>query len=71
MFVDLTPEQHALRLKVRDYFSNLMTPELRSCCAAKGGDEFRGTIRQMGKDGWLPWAGPRSTVVRATVRPSS
>ncbi len=29
MFVDLTPEQHQLRLKVRDYFNTLMTPELR------------------------------------------
>ena len=29
MFIDLTPEQHTLRLKVRDYFNNLMTPELR------------------------------------------
>ena len=29
MFVDLTPEQHRLRLQVRDYFNNLMTPELR------------------------------------------
>ena len=29
MFIDLTPEQHALRLKVRDYFNHLMTPELR------------------------------------------
>ena len=29
MFIDLTPEQHALRLKVRDYFNALMTPELR------------------------------------------
>ena len=26
---DLTPEQHRLRLRVRDYFNELMTPELR------------------------------------------
>ncbi len=60
MFVDLTPEQHALRLKVRDYFSNLMTPELRSSLRGKeGGDEFRGTIRQMGQDGWLAVGWPK------------
>ena len=29
MFVDLTPEQQQLRLKVRDYFQALMTPQLR------------------------------------------
>ena len=29
MFVDLTPEQHALRHTVRDYFQQLMTPALR------------------------------------------
>ncbi|MEB0206835.1 acyl-CoA dehydrogenase family protein [Pseudomonas sp. CCC3.1] len=54
MFVDLTPEQHALRLKVRDYFQNLMTPQLREQLRGKeGGDLYRDTIRQMGRDGWL------------------
>ena len=60
MFVDLTPEQHALRLKIRDYFTGLMTPELRSSLRGKeGGDEFRNTIRQMGKDGWLAVGWPK------------
>lgn len=60
MFVDLKPEQHALRLKVRDYFTGLMTPELRSSLRGKeGGDEFRNTIRQMGKDGWLAVGWPK------------
>jgi hypothetical protein len=60
MFVDLTPEQHALRLKVRDYFNNLMTPELRRSLRGKeGGDEFRDTIRQMGMDGWLAVGWPK------------
>ena len=30
MFIDLTPEQHALRLKCRDYFQTLMTPDLKA-----------------------------------------
>lgn len=61
MFVDLTPEQHALRLKVRDYFQNLMTPELRSELRGKeGGDLYRQTIRQMGRDGWLAVGWPKA-----------
>ena len=60
MFIDLTPEQHALRMKVRDYFNNLMTPELRvKLRGAESGDEYRQTIRQMGKDGWLAVGWPK------------
>ena len=54
MFIDLTPEQHALRLKCRDYFQTLMTPELKARMrGAEGGDEYRALIRKMGRDGWL------------------
>ena len=60
MFVDLTPEQHALRLKVRDYFQNLMTPQLREQLRGKeGGQLYRDTIRQMGRDGWLAVGWPK------------
>ena len=60
MFVDLTPEQHRLRLQVRDYFNNLMTPELRvRLRGAEGGDEFRQVIRQMGRDGGLAVGWPK------------
>lgn len=60
MFIDLTPEQHALRLKCRDYFQALMTPELRARMrGAEGGDEYRALIRQMGRDGWLAIGWPR------------
>jgi 3-oxocholest-4-en-26-oyl-CoA dehydrogenase alpha subunit len=60
MFVDLTPEQHALRHKVRDYFQALMTPELRDQLRGKeGGELFRQTIRQMGRDGWLAVGWPK------------
>lgn len=60
MFVDLTPEQHALRRKVRDYFNALMTPELRQTLrGAEGGDTFRRIVRQMGKDGWLAVGWPK------------
>lgn len=60
MFVDLTPEQRALRLKVRDYFQNLMTPELRLQLRGKeGGSLYRDTIRRMGADGWLAVGWPK------------
>lgn len=60
MFVDLTPEQHALRRKVRDYFNALMTPKLRQTLrGAEGGDTFRRIVRQMGKDGWLAVGWPK------------
>jgi hypothetical protein len=61
MFVDLTPEQHALRHKVRDYFQALMTPDMREQLRGKeGGDLFRQTIRQMGRDGWLAVGWPKA-----------
>ena len=61
MFVDLTPEQHALRHKVRDYFQSLMTPDMREQLRGKeGGDLFRQTIRQMGRDGWLAVGWPKA-----------
>ncbi|HSW20151.1 MAG TPA: acyl-CoA dehydrogenase family protein [Ramlibacter sp.] len=60
MFIDLTPEQHSLRLRVRDYFNALMTPELRGRLrGAEGGDEYRAVIRQMGRDGWLAVGWPK------------
>lgn len=61
MFVDLTPEQHALRHRVRDYFNDLMTPELRQQLRGKeGGELYRNTIRQMGRDGWLAVGWPKA-----------
>ncbi|MEQ6889142.1 acyl-CoA dehydrogenase family protein [Halomonas sp. CS7] len=60
MFVDLTAEQHDLRCRVRDYFTGLMTPELRQRLRGKeGGDEFRQVVRQMGQDGWLAVGWPK------------
>lgn len=60
MFVDLTEEQRGLRLKVRDYFTNLMTPELRNeLRGSEGGDQFRDIVRKMGRDGWLAVGWPK------------
>lgn len=61
MFIDLTPEQHKLRLKVRDYFNALMTPELRvRMRGAESGTEYRDLIRRMGRDGWLAIGWPKA-----------
>lgn len=61
MFIDLTPEQHRLRLRVRDYFNTLMTPELRvTLRGAESGSEYRDTIRRMGRDGWLAIGWPKA-----------
>ena len=61
MFVDLTPEQHALRHKVRDYFQALMTKDMREQLRGKeGGELYRQTIRQMGRDGWLADGWPKA-----------
>lgn len=60
MFVDLTEEQRALRLKVRDYFTNLMTPELRNeLRGSESGSQYRDIVRKMGRDGWLAVGWPR------------
>ncbi|WP_371185606.1 acyl-CoA dehydrogenase family protein [Thalassotalea maritima] len=60
MFVDLTPEQKKLRREIRDYFTDLMTPELKVALrGSEGGDTFRNVIRQMGKDGWLAVGWPK------------
>ena len=70
MFIDLTPEQHRLRLRVRDYFNALMTPELRSALrGAESGDDFRQTYspdgprrlagRGLAQGAWRPGPMPR------------
>jgi len=60
MFVDLSAEQHALRLKIRDYFNQLMTPELRrQLRGQESGETYRQVVRQMGRDGWLAVGWPK------------
>lgn len=60
MFVDLTEEQHKLRIRVRDYFTNLMTPELRNeLRGAESGKLYKDIVRQMGRDGWLAVGWPK------------
>ncbi len=54
MFVDYTEEQKALRKELRNYFSNLITPEYREDLrSAESSDLYKQLIRQQGKDGML------------------
>lgn len=60
MHIDLTPEQKTLRTTLRGYFEKLITPELkRTLRGSEGGQAYRETIRQMGKDGWLGVGWPK------------
>jgi alkylation response protein AidB-like acyl-CoA dehydrogenase len=58
MHIDLTPEQRALQLQVREYMKGIMTPELRAemkdtDLREGGGPEFRKQLARMGADGWI------------------
>jgi 3-oxocholest-4-en-26-oyl-CoA dehydrogenase alpha subunit len=63
MRIAYTPDQERLRLELRGYFGELMTPEVRAALA--GGDDdlgdgqaYRSVIRQLGRDGWLALSWP-------------
>ncbi|MXP23375.1 acyl-CoA dehydrogenase [Gordonia sp. HNM0687] len=60
MFIDLTPEQKALRAELREYFANLVSAEdARVMLTERHGETYRKVIRQMGKDGWLGVGWPK------------
>jgi len=54
MFIDLTPDQHALRTELRGYFAGLMTPAERAeLLTERHGAVYRDVVRRMGRAGWL------------------
>ena len=54
MFIDLTPEQRALREELRAYFAGLMSPAERAeLLTERHGAAYRAVVRRMGRDGWL------------------
>ncbi|MCC6763922.1 MAG: acyl-CoA dehydrogenase family protein [Deltaproteobacteria bacterium] len=63
MHLDFTPEQHALRRQIRDYYRTLFTPELRAALDAEiqdcGGPVYRQVVGRMGADGWLGIGWPK------------
>jgi alkylation response protein AidB-like acyl-CoA dehydrogenase len=57
MYIDFTPEHHALRKEIRQYYRELFTPELRRAWDEEheqtGGPVFREIVGRLGRDGWL------------------
>jgi alkylation response protein AidB-like acyl-CoA dehydrogenase len=54
MFVDLTPEQAALRDTLRGYFSGLLSPATHAALLTeRHGTVYREVVAAMGRDGWL------------------
>lgn len=55
MYIGYDSKQEALRKELRDYFENLLTPEIRDALAAEEGTGpvHREIVGQMGRDGWL------------------
>ncbi|MFT4200925.1 acyl-CoA dehydrogenase family protein [Gordonia sp. (in: high G+C Gram-positive bacteria)] len=54
MYIDLTPDQRALRDELRGYFENLISPEdEETLLTERHGATLRKVVKQMGGDGWL------------------
>jgi 3-oxo-4-pregnene-20-carboxyl-CoA dehydrogenase beta subunit len=54
VFIDLTPEQVALRDELRGYFTGLMTADERAAMRTdRHGSVYRDVVRRMGRDRWL------------------
>ena len=66
MYIGLTEEQQKLQLEVREYYRQLLTPEVRASLANGGGvgPAMRKVVRQMGSDGWLGVGWPKEWGVR-------
>ena len=64
MHLALTPEQERLRAELREYFTQLVTPERKAGLAASSGEfgdtaVYKEVIRQVGSDGWLGIGWPK------------
>jgi alkylation response protein AidB-like acyl-CoA dehydrogenase len=64
MHLALSPEELALREELREYFTALVTPEIRAGLASATGefgeaDVYKRVIRQLGSDGWLGIGWPK------------
>ncbi|HLN15790.1 MAG TPA: acyl-CoA dehydrogenase family protein [Acidimicrobiales bacterium] len=55
MFLEETPDQLRLRQELREYYAELLTPEVREGLSSggEGGEHWRQVVRRIGKDGWL------------------
>src|SRR5947209_7676838 len=55
MFLDYSSDQEQLRRELRDYFSRLMTPDVRAALSSieSQREVYRDVVRHLGRDGWL------------------
>ena len=55
MYVGCDQEQQALRQELRDYYAQLLTPEVQESLVGSNGvgPAMRKVVKQMGTDGWL------------------
>ncbi len=62
MDIDLTSDQRALQMELREYFSALMTPEVKAGTGSAEFEEskaYKSLIKQIGSDGWLGVGWPK------------
>jgi alkylation response protein AidB-like acyl-CoA dehydrogenase len=64
MDLGFTPSQEALRVELRAYFAELMTPDVREALTSSEGEYgdgtvYRAVVRQLGRDGWLTLGWPK------------
>ncbi|MGC4935082.1 acyl-CoA dehydrogenase family protein [Gordonia sp. DT30] len=60
MYIDLTPDQRALKGQLREYFSDLVSPqEALTMLTERHGPTYRKVIKRMGTDGWLGVGWPK------------
>jgi 3-oxocholest-4-en-26-oyl-CoA dehydrogenase alpha subunit len=61
MHIDLTDEQKALQLELREYFASFLTPESRNDQDQEEemGPTWQGGVKKMGRDGWLGIGWPK------------
>ncbi|HEX4981696.1 MAG TPA: acyl-CoA dehydrogenase family protein, partial [Ilumatobacteraceae bacterium] len=62
MYLAESPDQQALRQRLRAYLAELLTPQVRDDLGAPGdgSPEFRRIVRQLGADGWLGLSWPEA-----------
>jgi alkylation response protein AidB-like acyl-CoA dehydrogenase len=63
MHIGYSPEQEKLRMRLRDYFAELMSPDLREALNPSDGEygdgtAYRDVVRRLGRDGWLTLSWP-------------
>jgi alkylation response protein AidB-like acyl-CoA dehydrogenase len=63
MDLGFTPQQQQLRTELREYFAQLLTPEVRAALTSTEGEygdgtAYREVVRRMGHDGWLTLGWP-------------